>query len=181
MFLPEVSLWIHFSVALESLQSDIKWIFCEQDTARRSRLATTSPQVNKCIFFVYILWIFFLGIVAFILCIPWKDKDRSPFFSHHFTFYCKKMLSFCRSQDSKDEIYEWVNFKVKVLEIHTWEYEIFKLRKVEYHLRLSTSKKLKILGACYKNLPVDDWKIIEDELRSRQNLWNQSSKEEFNF
>jgi hypothetical protein len=49
---------------------------------------------------------------------------------------------------------------------------------VEHYLKLSSSKKLKGLGVCYKNILMDKWQILEDELRSRQITWIQSSKEE---
>jgi len=50
MFIVEVTIWIHFNWALESLQLNIKQIFYERDIVDRSRLATTSWEVNKCIF-----------------------------------------------------------------------------------------------------------------------------------
>lgn len=98
----EKNIWFHFNLAFESLQLDIKWRFSEQNIIERSRLATTFQQVNKCIFLhLSYLDLFVLGIVAFILRIYYKEKDRSPFFSHHLTFYCRKCLVFAGLKKSK--------------------------------------------------------------------------------
>jgi len=102
---------------------DIKQRFCEQNTIRRSRLATIPQRVNEYIFFVYHLWTCFLSIVMF-LQVSERFKEWNPRRKDFSKSIFKNSYLWIRNENIQSE------------------------NKMEIHVMLSSSNETQIYEAC---------------------------------